>query len=423
MINVNRREVLKALTAAGLFCAPLPFGLRSLAFATEESTPTLVVIHLRGGCDGLNLISPADDPDFIAARPAELRVLKDGKDAGYALGNNLSTPIDFRLHAMAGGLNELYQNKHLAFIHACGLIDSTRSHFVATDIIEAGIGSTNELLHSQSGWLTRAIRSHTKTNQGLEAFVLNGLIPGDLLGLEQVLAATDINNGLPSVGGDAVATALWQMYSHRNDILGKSVQQALKLPSVIDQRISRDPQGHIIAYTPENGANYDKSGGFGSVMKSAARLIKMEVGLQAITLDYGGWDNHENQAGAFRNLVSTLSTGLNAFWNDINAYHNRVALVMITEFGRRLRSNNSGGTDHGRASVMTVLGGNVQGGKLYGKWPGLSTSQLIEGVDLAVTTDYRQVLSEILLALNAGSTVDIFPGFRPINSLGLFTPS
>jgi uncharacterized protein (DUF1501 family) len=421
MIDVSRRDVLKALSALGIGGVTLPFGLRHLAFAVEEAEQILIVMHLRGGCDGLNLISPSNDKDFIEARASDLRVVGEGKDAGFALANGLSPAIDFRLHNAAGGLSELYKNGNLAFIHACGLTDATRSHFVATDMIEAGVGTQSDLARSEKGWLTRSISQQNYHGQGLDAVAVNGAIAGDLRGLDRVLAAPDINNGLPTVGGAPVSSVLWEMYGSRSDALGEAGKLALQLPVIVDQHIDRDAQGHIIPYAPENGANYDSAGGFANTLKSVARLIKMNIGLQAITLDYGSWDTHENQPGRFRGQLEPMSNGLASFWNDISAYHDRVTLVMVTEFGRRLRSNKSNGTDHGRASVMGVLGGRTKGGRMYGAWPGLSSTQLDEGVDLAVTTDYRQVLVETLNHVRGGNNAPLFPGFHPVNPLGLFT--
>jgi uncharacterized protein (DUF1501 family) len=146
----------------------------------------------------------------------------------------------------------------------------------------------------------------------------------------------------------------------------------------------------------------------------------MDIGLQAVTFDYGGWDTHEYQAGRFNNLIGPLSNGLTAFWNDMAAFHDRMVLVTLTEFGRRLRSNKSNGTDHGRAGLMAVLGGKVRGGRFYGKWPGLSSAQLEEGVDLAVTTDYRQVLTEILDHMNGRKNAAAFPDYRYPGGLGIF---
>jgi uncharacterized protein (DUF1501 family) len=424
MRGLNRREVLKALSALGLSAAAMPFGMRNLVFAADASTPILIVMHLRGGCDGLNLISPASDNDFIAARASDLRVLAEGKDAGYQLANgpNIANgpAIDFRLHNAAGGLAELYKSGNLAFVHACGLTDATRSHFVATDMIEAGVASQTDLSRSENGWLTRSIDAHGKNARGLEAVAVSGSLAGDLRGLDQALAAPDINNGLPIVGGPPVASVLWQMYGGRTDALGESGQLALQLPLVIDQHVARDASGKILPYAPENGVTYDSAGGFANTMKSVARLIKMDIGLQSITLDYGNWDTHEYQAGRFKGQLEPMSNGLAAFWNDISAYHDRVALVTVTEFGRRLRSNKSGGTDHGRAGVMTVLGGKVRGGKIYGPWPGLNSTQLDEGVDLAVTTDYRQVLTEALDHTMGRKGSEVFPSFKPGTPLGLF---
>jgi uncharacterized protein (DUF1501 family) len=420
MTTVSRREILKALAALGLAGPILPFGLRSMAFAAGQPGTVLVVLHLRGGCDGLNLISPANDPDFIAARSSNLRVLADTKDAGYALDSNLSPKIDFRLHNVAGGLAELYKNQQLAFVPACGLTDATRSHFAATDMIEAGVSSQAMLAHSDNGWLTRSLMSDASVSQGLQAMAVSGAPAGDLRGFDHVLAAPDINNGLSAVGGNGIASTLWQMYGDRSGAIGEAGRMALQLPIIVDQRIQRDAQGHVVPYMPENGANYDSAGGFANALKSVARLIKMDIGLQAITLDYGNWDTHEYQTGRFRGQLEPLSNGLAAFWNDMAAYHGRIVMVAVTEFGRRLRSNKSDGTDHGRAGVMMVLGGDVRGGKLYGRWPGLTTEQLDEGVDLAVTTDYRQVLSEVLQYCTGQTNASVFPSFQASHSLGLF---
>lgn len=423
MTQFTRREILKAMAAAGVYGGLMPLGgLSNLVFAAEPtSNPILVIVHLRGGCDGLNFISPASDPDFIAARVSELRVLSEGEDAGYSLEHGPAPHIDFRLHAAAGGLAELYKQGNLAFIHACGLTDATRSHFVATDMIERGVGSAVALSATESGWLARSIeaRSHVASN-GLQAISINGTVTGDLQGLERVMAIPDINYGLPMVGGPGVATVLWSMYGSYKGPMGDAGRLALQLPAMVDQRISRDADGHVIPYQPENGVDYNMARGFANALKSAARLIKMDIGLQAVTLDYGNWDTHEYQQARFRNLVEPLSQGLSAFWNDLSAYHDRMVVVAVTEFGRRLRSNKSGGTDHGRGSLMFVLGGKVRGGRFYGAWPGLSSSQLDEGVDLAVTTDYRRVLTEVLDHVDGGKNSTIFPNYLHKGSLGIF---
>jgi len=336
------------------------------------------------------------------------------------LANGPDPHIDFRLHASAAGLAELYKNGNLAFIHACGLTDTTRSHFVATDMIESGVGNEAGLAHAQTGWLARMIEaSRDPGPNGLQAVAVSGAIPGDLQGLDRVLALPDANGGLSYVGGPQVASVLWNMYANYPGAVGDAGRDALLLPTIVDQRIERDAQGHVLPYQSENGANYDTAGGFANTLKTVARLIKMDIGLQAVTLDYGGWDTHEYQAGRFKGLVEPLSNGVAAFWNDMAAFHDRIILVTLTEFGRRLRSNKSNGTDHGRAGLMAVLGGRVQGGRFYGKWPGLSSAQLEEGVDLAVTTDYRQVLTEIIGQMRGSSGAGIFPDYSYPGGLGI----
>ena len=418
-MNFTRRTILKGLAAAGGVSALQLAGFSHLAFGQSGDTggPILVVLHLRGGCDGLAIVSPASDPDFIAARNADLRVAADGQNAGYQLANGPASNIDFRLHKSAGGLNELYKGGNLAFIHACGLTDATRSHFVATDMIQRGVGTEKDLQRAEDGWIARAI---AQSNPGLrvQAVATTGDIPGDLDGLNNVLSVPNLNDGMAYVGGAGVANALWAMYRDDRSAVGEAGRLTLRLPLQIDAKVPRDAQGHVQGYQPGSDVHYEQAAELGQPLKTAAELIKMDLGLQAMTIDYGSWDTHEYQSGRFNPMVQKLSDGLAAFWNDIAAYHDRVTLITLTEFGRRLRSNASNGTDHGRGSLMTVLGGKVNGGKFYGRWPGLQSAQLDEGVDLAVTTDYRQVLTEALQ--HTGGKAGIFPAYQYPGGLGLF---
>jgi uncharacterized protein (DUF1501 family) len=412
-----RRSLLRTSLAASLGAVlPVP-GLRHLAFAQGGTSPRiLVIVHLRGGCDGLNLVSPASDPAFIAARTSELRVAADGSDAGHALANGPDPKIDFRLHAQAAGLAELYQAGQLAFIHAVGLTDGTRSHFVATDMIERGVADAAGLNHVPTGWLTRALGGAEV--KSLLAASAAGTPSSDLAGLPSALAVADLNGGLGLPGGDPVKPMLQRLYSGDASKVGDAGRSALASLATVDAHIARDPQRKPLAYQPTAGVKYDGSGEFERPLKTAAQLIKMEIGLEAATVDLGGWDMHEYQNGRFKAQVTKLSNGLTAFWNDLAAYHDRLLIVTVTEFGRRLRSNRSAGTDHGRASVMAVLGGKVRGGRFYGAWPGLEPGALDEGVDLKVATDYRQVLSEVVAA-HVNRRIDgLFPGYRYPGPLG-----
>ncbi|MGZ8216298.1 DUF1501 domain-containing protein [Methylomagnum sp.] len=422
MLDVTRRDVLKGLLAAGGSGLLAGAGLTRLVFAANKpADSTLVVIHLRGGWDGLNLISPASDPDFVAARISDLRVRAEGGSVGYALDHGPAPNIDFRLHPAAGALNELYRSGQLAFIHACGLTNTIRSHFVATDMIEYGVASNEQLARMDSGWLARALSSEAAGRSGVKAVSAHSLISQDLAGEAAVLAIPDLGGGLPPVGGPAIGNALWQLHAQGERTAAVAGRRALQFMAGIDARLPRDGQGRVIAYQPEANAHYEQGADLARPLKTAAQLLKLELGIESITLDYGGWDTHENQPSIFRILTERLSNGLAAFWNDTAPYHNRLVVVLVSEFGRRLRNNKSNGTDHGRGGIMAVLGGRVAGGRCYGPWPGLKAEQLDEGVDLAVTTDYRRVLAEVLSHhKGVKSHPSWFPGYDYPGGLGLF---
>ena len=409
---LDRRTLLK-FAGAGL----LPMaGIGRAAFgAVSSQSPILIVLHLRGGCDGLNLVSPANDPDFIEARGSDLRVAAEGANAGFALANGPAAGIDFRLHASGGGLNELYKSGHLAFIHASGLTNQTRSHFVATDMIERGVATDAELARTPQGWITRSLQSRAGS---VAAIAASGTLAGDLAGDPSAMAVPDLSGGLAPAGGAPISNALWQLYAGRGEV-AEAGRTALKSMADIDVRLPRDEQGKVKPYQPDASANYDPAADFARPLKTVAQLIKMEIGLSTITLDYGAWDTHEYQAGKFKYQVERLSAGLAAFWNDVSPWHDRITLVTLTEFGRRLRSNKSGGTDHGRASLMMALGGKVAGGRFHGVWPGMKTEQLDEGVDLAVANDYRAVLSEILDRQHGVKSGAWFPDYRRTAPLGV----
>jgi len=233
MMHITRREILKGLAAAGVYGA-LPTGLTGVAFAAAPvAKPILVVIHLRGGCDGLNLVSPASDPDFINARISELRVVADGADAGFALAKGPDPNIDFRLHPSAGGLNELYKNGNLAFIHACGLTNQTRSHFVATDMMDRGVASDGDLARVTSGWLTRCLGS-SGGQPMIAAVSATGAITGDLAETPSAMAIPDLGGGLPPVGGAPISNALWQLYQIQSGDVAIAGRTALQLMADVD---------------------------------------------------------------------------------------------------------------------------------------------------------------------------------------------
>ena len=420
----TRRDILRAGASIGLGAAldglPALPGLGLAFVAPSAADPLLVVVNLRGGADGLHLLSPADDPDFVAARQSELRVATGGADAGHRIEHSPDERIDFRLHPQAGALFELYREGRLALIPAAGLPAATRSHFVAIDMIERGVADEVALTRSDSGWLARYLRGQTRAASAL-AMSAAGAPSGEYLGWGKALSVPDLGGGFGVPGGPPVAQLLGKLYGDAQGPVGAAGRDALAAMKLIDEHLPRDDQNKPIAYQPAQKGAYDVAGDFARPLKVVAQLAKLAVGLSVATVDFGGWDTHENQPGRFRVLVERLSIGLSAFYNDLAQRHDRLIILVQSEFGRRFRTNRSAGSDHGRGGLMMVLGGKVQGGACYGRWPGLKAKDLDEGVDLAVATDYRQVVSEVLAA-HRGAPVakDVFPGYAAQTRLGLF---
>lgn len=249
-------------------------------------------------------------------------------------------------------------------------------------------------------------------------------LSGEFAGLPQALAIPDLGGGYGPPGGPQADAVLARLYRDGGSDVAAAGRVALASMRTLDARLSRDAQGKIVAYQPEHGPGYDAAGDLGRALKVVAQLARMEVGLRVATVDIGGWDTHENQPGRFQNAIERLSGGLAAFWEDMARFHDRTIVVTTTEFGRRLRSNRSNGTDHGRGGLMAVLGGTVRGGRILGAWPGLASAKLDEGVDLAVATDYRRVLAEILQADGTGAKPgEIFPGYKYPGPLGVLAGS
>ena len=456
---LSRREFIKAASAAGCLL-PLS-GVSQLvwgqgaqsASSSSQSTlstssrsssksPLLVTVFLRGGADGLNLVSPANDLDFIEARPADLRVADAGGRAGFLLNQSTSPNLgatSFYLHPEATGLAELYQAKHLAVIHAVGITDATRSHEEAQSMIERGASSIKQDRNALQipGWMSRSVANHHSrpgSNAGfIPAYAPSTITPLALEGINNSLIAPDLNAGLNVPWGKPTQEFLRAMSNAAADssVMNTAMLDALNMQDSINQSIVRDTTGKVLPYQPSGTANYDGAGELARSFSSIARLAKMQVGLQVANIDFGGWDTHENQSGHFSNQVRQLSKGMSAFYEDMQASNQSVTVIVMTEFGRRVRSNKSNGTDHGHGACWFAMGDQIQGGQVLGTWPGLATKQMDQGLDLAVTTDYRQILSDALRVSQLNEPASL-PGWssntasngakdtRVIKPLGLF---
>lgn len=380
---LNRRELFRSFTG----CT----GKTSI-------TPTLVTVFLRGGADGLNMVVPYGDPDYARLRPS-LAIAAPGK------GEQACLDLDgfFGLHPAFAPLLPAYREKRLAIVHAVGSDDATRSHFEAQDQMEHG-GSFGQ--HVSGGWVARHLRLRDTTSS-LAAVAVGTQVPESLRGAPTASAMTalaDLKLRGVDKAQDEVTRALEQLY-RGTDLLGRAGRDTLELMRRVE---SLEASGASSVAYPQ--------GGFGSGLRDVARLIKARIGLRVACLDLGGWDTHFFQGGAtglLASRVTELAQGLSAFLEDLGSCRKHALVCVMTEFGRRAYENASLGTDHGRGSVMLVLGDGLRGGKVHGKWPGLTKKALEGPGDLAVTTDYRSALAELLPLVGGGRPEQVFPNFTP----------
>jgi uncharacterized protein (DUF1501 family) len=381
-----------------------------LAFAPEKLTPrgdVLVVIFLRGAADMLNVVVPHGEDAYYALRPSLGIPRPDDKNV-QAEQRTLDLDGFFGFHPVLRPLLPIWQDKQLAIIHACGAPDESRSHFKSMELMERGVDDEKG---PASGWIGRHLATLNTGNQSpLRAVGMGALPQRSLSGSVPVSALRSIADF--HLGGDARAvahmrSALDTIYT--GDALGQETLNIMDILQKLDPSISPNPDSRFPAYPDSE---------FGLALKQTAMLIKAEVGLEVSAIDLGGWDTHFAQGGSsgqMANLLADLAAGLAAFHADIAGHLDRVTTVAMSEFGRRAAENGSLGTDHGHGSLMMVLGGHVLGGKVHGNWPGLQEGQLIGPGDLAVTTDYRDILGEICLKrLNNPALGDIFPGHQPV---------
>jgi uncharacterized protein (DUF1501 family) len=409
---ITRRGFMKggALALIGTSTIPAFLSRSVLAEMTTAaaSRKKLVVLFQRGAMDGLNVVVPYQEKNYYAMRPS------------IAIKQNEVIDLDgyFGLHPQMAAFKPLYDQGHLAIVHAAGSPDPSRSHFDAQDYMESG---TPGVKVTEDGWLNRALAVEPLAAKpsAFRAVALGTQVPRTLQGKVPAIALNNLADF--SVGGKGpqtspISNAFQAMYDESADAVlqgtGQETFEAVKMLK------SADPA----KYQPAAGVTYPNTP-FGNSLKQIAQLMKANLGVEAAFSDIGGWDTHQNQGGATGQLANRLtefSNAIAAFWRDMGADAENVTLVTMSEFGRTARQNGTGGTDHGHANVMFVLGGAVKGGKVYGKWPGVNNEQLNEGRDLAVTTDFRNVLGEAAFkTLGSRNLEVVFPGaqVKPANFL------
>jgi uncharacterized protein (DUF1501 family) len=397
-----------ALAMVGIGAAPL--WLKRALYAADAPSvrkKILVAIFQRGAADGLNIVVPHGEKAYYALRPT-IAIPRPTSGEDKALDAAIDLDGFFGLHPSLAPLKPLFDQQHLAIVDAVGSPDPTRSHFDAQDYMESG---TPGLKATADGWMNRALPQQTGKASPLRALSLGPVLPRAMRGGNPALALDRIGDF--QVRNAPAAKTFERLYLETKDAaLQAAGRETFEAVSML-QAIQRQP------YTPASGAEYPR-GRFGDSLRQIAQLIKADVGVEMAFADIGGWDHHVNELGArasegqLANLLREYGQALSAFWQDLGDRMADVVLVTMSEFGRTAHENGNRGTDHGHANSMFVMGGAVRGGKVYGEWPGLEKEQLYENRDLALTTDFRDVLGE-LVARHLGNTPlsGVFPGYDP----------
>lgn len=394
------------------YLGALPAWMPRMAFAPASQAPrgdVIVCVFQRGGMDGLNVVIPTFDLNYHDLRPT---IAIPDPQSG-----NTKTAIDldrrFSLHPALAKLKPLYDDGALAIVHACGSPDPSHSHFDAMDFMERGTPGARTLT---TGWLARHLASLDNGNKSpLRAVGVNTMLQSSLRGEVPAIAMRSIADFHLRARPKDIASlqktlaALYTTPATNNPGLVDAAQKVQDISQILNQINTGN-------YKPANGATYLKDD-FAKGLQQVAQLIKAEVGLEVACVDIGGWDTHSNEGttdGTLARLLTELGEGLAAFHSDLGDKARNVIVVTMSEFGRRARENGSGGTDHGHANVMFLLGGGVIGGKVYGEWPTLAPDKLSDPGDLAVTTDYRDILAEVVSKrLNNGKLDQVFPNYTP----------
>lgn len=406
---LSRRRFLQGVAAAGAGAVTATmFGdaLRQTSYAATTGGNVLVVISLRGGIDGLGVVVPHGDPGYAAARP-RIAVPK---------ASLLERDTMFGLHPKMKPLEWLWRNGEMAAVHAVGLPQPNRSHFLAMEEVEdADPGSS-----VRRGWVNRMIGLDGNASPTEAVHLASPVVPTMLVGPAPTLSADRLDRIVLSGGtGEWAArrrAQLQTIWGPATGALGAAGRSALDTVAKIA------PVANA-TYRPANGAVYPSvwpAADLASALKDSAQLIKANIGTEVVSIDYGSWDMHSDYGsvdnGEMQSMVGGLAASLNAFMRDLGALRSRVTVVTISEFGRRVHENGNRGLDHGWGNMMLLAGGGVKGG-YHGRWPGLGTEKLAEG-DLKVTTDYRDVLGEVVASRFPGRSVaKVFPGLthRPLD--------
>ena len=409
---MQRRVFVRSGALALVTMGLSPHFLRRAAFGLERATTkgkTLICLFQRGAADALNVVVPHGDAAYYALRPniaiPRPRALSAPRD-----GSAIDLDGFFGLHPALAPLEPLYRRGMLAPVHAVGSPSSTRSHFDAQDYMETG---TPDVKGTTDGWLNRYLATKgtceaCASPSPFRAVSLTPQTPRILDGPEPIVAMSGLDEFTVRATGGTTVARLEALYRTGSaDLVHSSGRESFDAVKMLRAANPR-------RYAPEHGAQYPRSQ-FGQRLLQIAQLVKAGVGVEVAFADVGGWDTHVNQGAVSGQLAARLTdfgAAVAALVTDLGDRMDDVVILTMSEFGRMARENGTGGTDHGHAGALFVIGGSVHGGKVHGRWPGLKPEQLHEGRDLALTTDFRSVFSEVTRKhLGAAKGELLFPGF------------
>jgi uncharacterized protein (DUF1501 family) len=412
----SRRVFLKSGAMAMVTMGFAPSFVARTAAAAGTGKKLLITVFQRGAVDGLNMVVPYGESEYYKLRPT-IAIARPGADGGALDLNGF-----FGLHPRMAPFKPLWDRGDLAIVHASGSHDTTRSHFDAQDYMES---ATPGVKSTRDGWLNRylsasanATADQQPARSPLQAIALTSQMPRSLQGMAPALA---MGNSAEFAVADMGARASFEeIYEAAKDqTLHGTAGEAFEAM----RTLARQTKGR---YQPANGAVYPRSP-FGQALQEIARLAKSDVGLEIAFAESTQWDHHVNQGAAIGQMANRLddfSRGIAALAQDLGERMADTIILTMSEFGRAAAENGSRGTDHGHGNAMFVIGGGVKGRAVYGQWPGLKAEQRFEGRDLAVTTDFRAVFSEIVvkhLGTNIATAARVFPGYsvKPADFRGL----
>src|SRR3984885_15131729 len=403
-MKVSRRIFLKSGGGAMIGMSTIPaFLQRAVAATVMPNKKKLIVLFQRGAADGLNIVVPFGEENYYRIRPT----IAIPKPRAGVEGTAVDLDGFFGLHPSLAPLGPLFHNGQLAVVHAAGSPDTTRSHFDAQDFMESG---TPGVKSTEDGWLNRTVGTISEQDATpFRAVAMGPNLPLTLRGAAPAIALADVKQFRVLSQSTAVQGGFEALYAQTVDnVLRGTGTETFEAIAMLRKA---DPS----RFAPENGAVYP-NGRVGQTLQQVAQLVKSDIGMEVSFVDTGGWDNHVNEGGAqgqMSNLLRDMGQGLAALHQDLGDRMEDIVVVTTSEFGRTAHENGNRGTDHGHANCMFVMGGPVKGGKVYGKWPGLGPEQLNEGRDLALTTDFRSVLGEIISRHLGTNELDaVFPGFN-----------